>query len=96
MQLADQTDTDYWKSKRLGWSVFEGNVRSDLKCRESVGADSFWVHLYLSQCLWVRMLCVGPRAVCGFVQLSQFIYRPVCTDCLGGIFAFISMYLKPH
>lgn len=36
-----------------------GNVRSDFKCFESVGADSFWVHLYPSQRLWVRMLYVS-------------------------------------
>lgn len=71
-------------------------MRSDLKCRESVGANSFWVHSYLSQSLWVRMLCVGPRTACGFVQLPQFIDLPACTDCLGGIFAFISMYLNLH
>lgn len=44
----------------------------------------------------VYVICVGSHAACGFVQLSQCIYMPACTDCLGGIFAFISMYLKPH
>lgn len=52
-------------------------MRRDLKWRESVGADSF-MRTFVSEStpLGVCVICVVPHAACGFVQLSQFIYRP--------------------
>lgn len=70
-------------------------MRRDLKWRESVGADSFMpTFVSESMPLDVYVICVHMLRV--VLCSSPSVYVCQIGGILGGMFVFISMYLKPH